>query len=235
MRLGYIILGTIISFALGAGCLQQVAAGGEQSTLGSHSFTPSGKPIIGGKKFSKREKQQLSIDLINAAKHGHAREIDGLILMGADVNYTDQEGQAALRCAAQLGHAKVVEKLLSYGANVDQPNSENGNTALLWAATRGHKEIVGMLLANHADVNHANHYGNTPLIWAAKEGHTDVVTLLLFNGADPSYKNYDDNEKDALQWAAKKGHIETVGVISDFMLGKLTDPKFSKTKSARNK
>ena len=156
------------------------------------------KAINLGKKFWKRNGDLKS-----------AKEIEVLILQGADVDVQVNEGRTALMCASRE-REDVVRILLEAGADVNIKD-EDGWTALTDAAYGGLKEVVEMLLQKGADVNHTGDAGWTALMWASKEGHKEVVEMLLQNGADVN--QMDVNSKTALMWASKEGHKEVLEVL----------------------
>ena len=139
-----------------------------------------------------------------------AKEIEDLILQGADVNQKDNDGSTALMNASYYGHKEMVGILLEGGADVNQKD-KYGQTELMRASYCGHKEVVGILLEGGADVNQKDNDGETALIWAAEKGYKDVVEVLLEGGADVNQK--DDDGWTALIWAANEGYKEVVEVL----------------------
>lgn len=234
MSLKHILLGAVICVGI-TGCVGHVDAGGEQSTLRSHTFTAPYKLIIGAKDISPEEKVELSKKLILAAKHELIAEIDGLILMGANVNYENEFGNelgsTALTWAAEKGNTEIIEKLIAHDADVDHA-THKGYTALSFAASRGDTTNVEALLSHNPDVNHADFRGETALDKAARNGHLDIVKLLLFNGADIGHR--DNKGKTALQKAVDARKDDVAAMILDYKRGMLQQPQFLKTKSARN-
>ncbi|RLN98402.1 hypothetical protein BBJ28_00013021 [Nothophytophthora sp. Chile5] len=71
--------------------------------------------------------------LINVAKEGNVGGVKQALLIGADMESTDENGWTSLLFAAWVGHKDVVELLLDQGASIDS-QSNDGMTALHWAA-----------------------------------------------------------------------------------------------------
>ena len=193
MNIKNLLLGGVLTLALISGCITQVNATGNQSSL------------------SAQEEEQLSIRLINAAGEGNIAEVDELIIKGANTNCVDYCGNTPLIWAIGLGHTEIVKLLLDNGANVNQANIWGG-TALIQAAIQDRTEIVKLLLAKDANVNQAsNNNKNTPLIFAAHNGHTDIVDMLLTKGANVNHISKRVNT--ALYGAIKKKHHAIVASL----------------------
>ena len=67
------------------------------------------------------------------------------------MNAQDQNGAAALHCAAMAGHAEVVTALVALVADVST-QAQNGAKALHIAAAEGHLEAVKALVQRGADL-----------------------------------------------------------------------------------
>ena len=62
---------------------------------------------------------ELNEQLISAARSGDTASVRSAIDAGADVNFKDTEGWAALITAAWEGHSKVLKLLLERGADIN--------------------------------------------------------------------------------------------------------------------
>ncbi|XP_049841445.1 uncharacterized protein LOC126291794 isoform X2 [Schistocerca gregaria] len=141
---------------------------------------------------------------------GNAGILHTLVNIGADVNKTDEYGNAALHYAATSGSADCISLLLEAGAEV-QAKTEDGSTALHLASRNGYADSVRLLIRSGSDVNGQNSDGDTPLICAAGSGSVDCMTVLLDAGADVCET---DNRGDtALCVAAGGGNAECVAVL----------------------
>ena len=153
-----IVIGTLFSAALLAGCQQPADPGTPRA-----SFEPSA--------------------LIDAVDAQRIEEIRRLVKQGADINATVfGDGTALIRAAAH-GDLAIVNELIRLGADVNQAARGDGNP-MIAAAKRGHADVVARLVAAGADVNGVVAGDETPLINAARGGHLDVVTFLVEHGAD---------------------------------------------------
>ncbi|EEZ99715.1 integrin-linked protein kinase isoform X1 [Tribolium castaneum] len=97
-----------------------------------------------------------------AAKRGHTKIVEMLLLRGARVNATNRGDDTPLHLAAAHGHREIVLMLLRQRADVNFTN-EHGNTPLHYACFWGYREIAEDLVHHDAKVSLANKYGDTPL------------------------------------------------------------------------
>ena len=109
-------------------------------------------------------------------------DIERCIVVGADPNSRNDNGDTPLHLAVRHGRAEALAALLNAGAD---PNSWGGNveTLLRLAARHGHAEALAALLKAGADPHAQDSRGRTPLYWAESGGRADVVTLLQAHGA----------------------------------------------------
>lgn len=109
-----------------------------------------------------------------------------LLLVGADINGTDDRGGTALFYAAGKGNAEMVELLLTSNADADAVDSR-GNTALCYAlkTREPNKRLVELLIAGGALDKQAEKGSPLSCIHysSASKGYID---LLLQHGADPN-------------------------------------------------
>ena len=117
--------------------------------------------------------QDVNSQLIEAGRQGDARNIEGLLAAGAEVDAKDEKGITALLYASSEGHSASVEALLDAGADVDA-QANDGMTALMVVA-KGNTEIARALLDAGADVNAKTNQGVTPLMVAVATGNTEIV------------------------------------------------------------
>jgi outer membrane protein assembly factor BamB len=116
---------------------------------------------------------ELSDDLLAAARKGDADRVKALLAQGADVNAKNVYGATALNYAADGGHLAVVKLLLAHKADVNAKDTFYKAAPLTWAVMRGHADIVGALVeAGAAGADDA-------LQSAAVAGRTAVVQAIL--------------------------------------------------------
>mmetsp|Transcript_31344 Transcript_31344/g.49094 ORF Transcript_31344/g.49094 Transcript_31344/m.49094 type:complete len:219 (+) Transcript_31344:208-864(+) len=82
--------------------------------------------------------------LINAATSGSRAAVMALLLLGADINASDENGWTALHRAAGKGHSSVVSSLVDSGADITLKDL-NGLTAGDWARFCGHEKLAETL------------------------------------------------------------------------------------------
>ena len=87
-----------------------------------------------------------STALIEAAGHGYAGIVEGLLSTGAHVNFEREDGSTALSAAAQNGHAHVVDILLAQCNNTESTRMTL-ERALRSAVEGNHLDIVIRLLS----------------------------------------------------------------------------------------
>ena len=113
-----------------------------------------------------------------AAEKGYADIVMFLVENGADVNFTDANGNTPLIFIIhKTGNLEITKRLIAKGAIVNTQN-RTGETALMYAAWRGHSEIVEFLIEHHADATLKNRQGDTALTLAKSKGHLDIVRML---------------------------------------------------------
>jgi ankyrin repeat protein len=117
--------------------------------------------------------------LIRAASSSCLEIVNVLIVAGAQVDKTYNNGITALFDAVTSRKVAVVKTLLAAGANPNHANRA-GATPIFYAST---KEICDVLVAAKADIHHKEQYGVTPIFWAAMQGRTEVINCLVALGA----------------------------------------------------
>lgn len=95
------------------------------------------------------------------------------------------DGNLALRLAAQLGQAKIEEKLSNMSRAVTKWEEDRLQKLLLQSAQHGRDGIVRQILHLHevkADVRDSGR--RTPLSHAAEMGHLNITRILSRSNAD---------------------------------------------------
>lgn len=138
----------------------------------------------------------------------HLDVLELLLAYKADVNTTNNSGDAPLHWAAGHGRTDLVEFLLTKKADVNCRDI-SGRTPLHLARN---KETAELLLASNADVNATNNFGDTPLHSAAAgRGRLDVAQFLLANNADVNHKG--NFGRTPLHLAVGSGNKEMVELL----------------------
>ncbi|MCL1937672.1 MAG: ankyrin repeat domain-containing protein [Candidatus Azobacteroides sp.] len=155
------------------------------------------------------------INLMNAAWEGDLNAVKQAAAAGADMNFSDENGNTLLMGAASSGNNELVKFLLSKGANF-KAASPSGETALHYAAWKGNMEMTQTLVEAGADVNafYRANGGLTPLNCAVESGSLETVKYLVSKGADIDYEN-PDSGSSPLRSAAYAGDFEIFKFIAD--------------------
>src|SRR3954470_3013840 len=73
----------------------------------------------------------LPMDILDAARKGKTREIEALLVKGADIETRDKDGRTPLMLAAQYGRTAAVQMLLEKGAKADARDVHHWNAFML--------------------------------------------------------------------------------------------------------
>jgi hypothetical protein len=92
----------------------------------------------------------LTDDLLTAARKGDVAQVKALLDKGADVNAKTPYGQTALFFACDRGYFEIVKLLVDHGADVNVEDTFYHASALSWAARKDRIEIVKLLLDHGA-------------------------------------------------------------------------------------
>lgn len=117
-----------------------------------------------------------------AAELGHTKTVKVLLAHGADIEFENKAGEAAIFLAAGNGHVEVVQYLINSGADVDSRNCEL-TTPLMAACQGSHLEMVKLLLLNGANFEIADMRGETAMRLAANSGVEAIILALIDAGA----------------------------------------------------
>ncbi|XP_014289691.1 ankyrin repeat domain-containing protein 29-like [Halyomorpha halys] len=139
--------------------------------------------------------------------------ISKLLDLGADVNFTTDNGDTALHIASAKESLEVVKVLVKRGAGINIQDYD-GVTALMFAANNTNSNIlVTYLLHSGADLSLKSKRGWNSLHYAAEGGCSECVVTLLDNGAKLDHKDIDGFT--SLHLAARGGHVGVVTLLLD--------------------
>lgn len=128
---------------------------------------------------------------ISAMKDGESGKALALIEKPGStvVNYTGNDGNAALHIAMRNRNGNWVGYLLAHDADPDL-GDRNGDTPLILAARLSYPEGAARMLMKGAAVDKANKLGETALIVAVQQRQAAIVKILLEAGADPDLADH---------------------------------------------
>lgn len=141
-------------------------------------------------------------DLVEAARHGDARAVERLLMLGLPVDARDVQGASALLRAAGGGHVECVRVLIRQRADL-QLTAHSGASPLTAAISMRHRQVVELLLEAGVDLNQSLPGGITPLMVAAALGLPEMLVMLIDRGADA--RQLDANGNAALHALAQFG------------------------------
>lgn len=148
--------------------------------------------------------------LFKSIRSGDTVTLKAAIMLGADVN-SSQNGFSALLTAAMLGNNySIVEILLDKGARINAVDGE-GWSALHWASNEGHIESVKLLLYWGADINAIDKNGCNSLLYAIANNHVDIAESLITGGIN--INSQFNSGGTALMIAVENGNIDGVRLL----------------------
>jgi len=118
---------------------------------------------------------------MKVSDQGDKRLVKALLAAGADVNYSDVNGESAIAYASYKGHLTIVKTLLKAGADVNV--SPKGQSLLMHIVRNNDLLLAQVVIAAGADVNFTDDQGNTALKVAQEKGLSDLEMLLVQAGA----------------------------------------------------
>ncbi len=162
---------------------------------------------------AKRAVSKVQRDLFDAARGGHAKDVERALAAGAKVDGPDEHGVTAITYAIvenSFNGREVLRALLKAKASVNA-KSEDGRTPLMFAAQNGKNEHFGDLLAGGADLNAVDDDNWTALMYAAFYSSSFGVNDLLKAGADPKAEATDG--KTAVLLAVQHGNSTSIEAL----------------------
>jgi Ankyrin repeats (3 copies)/Domain of unknown function (DUF3471) len=146
--------------------------------------------------------EDVSEQLLAAARKSDVEAVKSLLAKGADVNAKSSYGVTVLSFAADRGSLEIVKTLLEHGADVNAADTFYHETPLGRAASKGYAEIVGALLEKGATG------ADGALEWAVYGNHIEVLKAILEKG-----KVKADTLSSAWAEATKKGNAQVAELL----------------------
>lgn len=139
-----------------------------------------------------------------ASHQGHAQMVQLLLMLGASLSLTDDDGDTALHYAAFGNQPEIMDLLLKAGADRDATN-KGSCTALHVAINKQHVNCVRVLLKWKSNANIQDSYGDTALHDAISKENLEITEMLCnVPGLDFTLKN--NRGFNVLHHAALKGN-----------------------------
>jgi len=162
---------------------------------------------------------RLDFELLEAVKHGTARETEDLIGNGADVNQVDENKDWTLlfsaceRKQAPIGGRISLLRVLVLKHGLDPAHVEGriGQTPLFFAAREGDRAACEFLIDQKATADFVDRLDQTPLFYAARKGHLETVQLLIERRA--FIDRIDKKGTTPLFFAAMEGRVEIMELL----------------------
>ena len=135
--------------------------------------------------------------LTGACADSNEKQVNKLLISGADPNKMSKDGWTPLGIASQEGNLNIVSNLIKHGANVNLKIPGNMNCIALHVASSGINPDGVM-----------------------KE-HLAIVKLLIKHGGNPNAKT--DNSRTPLMFASGVSLSESIGINSAKIIRELID------------
>ena len=136
------------------------------------------------------ENEEYSFELafLEASLTCNIDAIKFLLVLGVNVDYTNEKGKTALLIASQQGHKEVVNCLIAANADVNASDVDS-QSALIIASENNDVELAQILLNDKANPNHQRNDSSTSLHIASYNNYNELAVVLIEFGADPLIKN----------------------------------------------
>ncbi|XP_047481790.1 ankyrin repeat domain-containing protein 12-like isoform X3 [Penaeus chinensis] len=151
----------------------------------------------------------LTEELIRAAREGDAQGVEAALKEGANINFLGKGGWTALHHAAFEGNVDMTRLLISFNADVGVSSgkkSEGGVTPLHLAAEAGYDLVMEALLEAGADITASDSNGFQPVHWAT----TQVTALAVLLNHDCNLSAQARDLSTPLHHAATEGKLDVV-------------------------
>lgn len=130
----------------------------------------------------RRNSDKTSASLGMATKANFVEIVRLLVEAGVDINYQDEQGEAALHVAARFGHDECARILLD-GSDLQKADTELAERTYSWtplfiACVDGNPGMVDLLIEAGADLERLDSSGWTAREHASLRGHMKIATRL---------------------------------------------------------
>lgn len=141
-----------------------------------------------------------------AAQGGNTEDCESLLEIGAEVDWTNTDGDTALLAACRRGHADTIVLLLVYGAS---PNIRGRDllTPLHICARNGDSRTLNVLLDAGADASLKTPDNETALSIAEQKGHENIVRRL---SGDPAAQSVREPSPPMVRPQRNSSHSHTI-------------------------
>jgi ankyrin repeat protein len=156
-----------------------------------------------------------------AAFHGNHKQLELLLVAGADVNLVDKEGKRAIHWTSGNKHKKAASKLLERDSALVEHVDNEGRTVLHLAIADSSTDVVKAVIKHcvaserQATLSLPDAMSRTPLHWAAVLGNAEVAGLLLADGYDWAAK--DENGATAWHYCTQNTNSDCLATMIEFL------------------
>ena len=142
-----------------------------------------------------------------------------LLVIGVNVDYTNEKGKTALLVASEQGHKEMVNCLIAANADVNASDVDS-RSALIIASENNDVELAQILLNAKANPNHQRNDGSTSLHIASYNNYYELAVMLIKFGADPLFNmsgspkptlaELDGSLKKLVKWKQMAIHLPNI-------------------------
>ena len=136
------------------------------------------------------KKGEMLMQEIKKEDKANLNLVNDLIVLGANLDWQDEEGWTALHLCANFNHPEILGILIDAGADLNIQDTA-GRTALHRCASWNHPGIVRMLIDAGADLNIQDTAGWTALYLCAIWNRLGIARMLIDAGADKTIPTND--------------------------------------------
>jgi ankyrin repeat protein len=144
----------------------------------------------------RNESQSQMSPLQVAAQYGDRDSLQVLLDYGADVNFTNPDGNTPVHSAVEGGQSENLKLLIKQGANINATNKTKKSALMLtmdYSWRDQSSSLIQILVDNGADIDITDCDGNTALMLAASKGYSlttlDGFKILVQHGANIRTRN----------------------------------------------
>jgi ankyrin repeat protein len=131
------------------------------------------------------ERKEMDNSLIYAVKAGQIDKVNWLLSLGADFDFKDRTGAAAIHYAVACGE-EMLQTLLARGCDINQAtydDTRDGDTALHVAAATNQAQVARFLIEAGINVGAKNYFARTALMISAKPESKETLNQIVVSAA----------------------------------------------------